>query len=506
MSLLEVEGLGKRFGANEVLRDLDLAIEPGEIVGLVALNGAGKTTLVNALFGVYRKDVGDVRFRGRTVPDRPGQVVRMGLARTFQNVRMPADMTAREVLAATLAGCRAGLLRLWVGRGRAESVSRSCDRLLDQFELRPFADSPAAALPFAMQRRLDVARALATAPKMLFLDEPAAGASAAEEDDLALRIRRLRDEQGITVFVIDHRLRFLFRLVDRLVFMHRGQIVADSAPGAPEDLLEHPTVRKVYATRSGAAAAGDTGVGDEGNGPEGLIALEVRDLHVQRGTIPAVRGVSLTVRKGEWLAISGPNGAGKTTLLESLAGILPASSGAVLVDGQPAPAARLYDRQVTVLVPEGREVVPTLTVAENLRLGAFHLPAGRSWRRLLEERSAWFPRIRDHLDEPAGLLSGGEQQILAVMRASLADARVVLMDEATAGLAPRLGEVVFGQIRDLAAGGLAILSSEQQVDLVTPYVTDVLTLERGRLVPGGNEADEPGSARGQLRAAGEGTP
>ena len=293
--------------------------------------------------------------------------------------------------------------------------------------------------------------------------------------------------------------------LSQFVFEHVAQGI-DGGRALRGDLLEHPTVRKVYATRSGAAAAGDTGVGDEGNGPEGLIALEVRDLHVQRGTIPAVRGVSLTVRKGEWLAISGPNGAGKTTLLESLAGILPASSGAVLVDGQPAPAARLYDRQVTVLVPEGREVVPTLTVAENLRLGAFHLPAGRSWRRLLEERSAWFPRIRDHLDESAGLLSGGEQQILAVMRASLADARVVLMDEATAGLAPRLGEVVFGQIRDLAAGGLAILSSEQQVDLVTPYVTDVLTLERGRLVPGGNEADEPGSARGQLRAAGEGTP
>jgi branched-chain amino acid transport system ATP-binding protein len=217
--------------------------------------------------------------------------------------------------------------------------------------------------------------------------------------------------------------------------------------------------------------------------------LEVRDLHVSFGAIRAVRGISLSVHEGEIVTLIGANGAGKTTTLKAISGLLRPSSGAVIYLGEnitgQQPHCRV--RAGLVQVPEGRGIFSNLTVAENLQLGAFtrHDAAVKADR---EQILDLFPRIRERLSQMAGTLSGGEQQMLAMGRALLARPRLLLLDEPSLGLAPRIVQTVFEIIRTMNQRGTTILLIEQNARMALQAANRAYVLEAGAIIMEGAAA------------------
>ncbi len=217
--------------------------------------------------------------------------------------------------------------------------------------------------------------------------------------------------------------------------------------------------------------------------------LDVQDLHVSYGPIKAVRGVSLQVAEGEAVAIVGANGAGKSTLLRALCNLLPRASGKVMFAGRSTagvPTHLLAGREGMLLVPEDRAVLRSLTVLENLRLSHDTRPAGRSFAAANEEVFAHFPRLRTRAGQAAGNLSGGEQQMLTLARALVSPPRILLLDEPSLGLSPRLVREVYAILRDFRARGMTILLVEQNVRTALRFAHRAYVLRQGTIVQHGS--------------------
>jgi branched-chain amino acid transport system ATP-binding protein len=237
MSLLRVEVVSKSFGGLLALRDVSLEVEPGSIHGLMGANGAGKTTLFSIIAGNQRATSGRVLFEGRRIDGMtPDRVCRAGIARTFQIVRPFPGMSVREnVETAALFG-------------RAETPSpaeaaRIGAQVLRDIELSVDPDFPAAALTLSGRKRLEVARALATGPKLLLLDEVMAGLTPAEVTDMTAAIRRARESHGLTILIVEHVVDALTKLSDRITVLHHGQRIAE---GTPSDVVSNPDVVAAY--------------------------------------------------------------------------------------------------------------------------------------------------------------------------------------------------------------------------------------------------------------------
>ena len=218
--------------------------------------------------------------------------------------------------------------------------------------------------------------------------------------------------------------------------------------------------------------------------------LEVRDLHVSYGEIPALKGVSLEVARGEIVALLGSNGAGKTTTLKTLSGLLPARSGDVLLEGESVRGmpAHLIVRKGIAHVPEGRRVFNRLTVRENLEMGAY-TRSDSGVAADLERMFSLFPRLRERQAQVAGTLSGGEQQMLAIGRAIMANPRLLLLDEPSMGLAPVLVEQIFDTVRSINRHGTTILLVEQNAALALEVAQRAYVLETGSIVLSGAATD-----------------
>jgi branched-chain amino acid transport system ATP-binding protein len=218
--------------------------------------------------------------------------------------------------------------------------------------------------------------------------------------------------------------------------------------------------------------------------------LEVRGLHVFYGHVHAVRGVSLTVRRGQIAALIGPNGAGKSSTLNAIAGLLRPAAGEVLLDGQPLarlPAHRVA-RSGAVLVPEGRGILQRMTVEENLKVAAEMHP-GRDLRDRIDGQLRRFPSLERRRDLPAGQLSGGEQQMLAIARALLQRPRLLLLDEPSMGLSPVLVRQVFDILAGIQREGIALLLVEQNARAALALSEHAYVLERGQIALDGRAAD-----------------
>jgi branched-chain amino acid transport system ATP-binding protein len=246
--ILEVDNVTLRFGGVVALDQVSFHINEGEILGLIGPNGAGKTTCFNVMTGVYQATSGMVRFQGDPLGRRKKfQITKLGIARTFQNIRLFANMTALEnVMVGSDAHHRTGVLTAMfdLPRHRAEEAEGRdrAHELLDFMGLGRKADELARNLPYGDQRRLEIARALATGPKLLCLDEPAAGFNPAEKTKLMQLIRTIRD-QGYTVLLIEHDMKLVMGVTDRIVVLEFGRKIAE---GLPAEIQDHPAVIAAY--------------------------------------------------------------------------------------------------------------------------------------------------------------------------------------------------------------------------------------------------------------------
>jgi len=249
MNLLQLEDVGVRFGGLQALQAVDLEVKQGEIFGLLGPNGAGKTTLFNVISGLTAPSSGTVRWRGASLDGLSShRIARLGIARTFQNLRLFSSMSCLEnVLVGMHQHARqpplAALLQTQSFRRRESQLQQQALALLDLFQLAATAHQDAASLSYGDRRRLEMARALASRPQLLLLDEPAAGMNPSEKDDLKNLIRRVRDEFALTVLIIEHHVPLMLGLCDRLAVLNFGQRIA---LGSPEQVRRDPAVIRAY--------------------------------------------------------------------------------------------------------------------------------------------------------------------------------------------------------------------------------------------------------------------
>jgi ABC-type branched-subunit amino acid transport system ATPase component/ABC-type branched-subunit amino acid transport system permease subunit len=501
MPLLELRGVTVHFGGVAALDDVDLRVKRGAVHALIGPNGSGKSTLVNVVSGVCRPNHGHVLLAGEeTTHASASACSRAGIARTFQACQIWRRMTVLEnVMIGAHARTPGGMLssafvpvwlRPWERRAREHALG-----VLRFVGLAARAYDDAGTLPFTDQRRLEIARALAADPDLLVLDEPAAGMHPGEVRQLVELVRSVHDA-GVTVVLVEHHMEIVTELATTVTVLNFGRVIAH---GSVADVAADPEVVKAFlgerdrdAPAAPAAPVAAAAPVSGGPAPDAPL-LAVRGLHVRYGAAPALHDVSLDVGRREVVALVGANGAGKSTTLRTISGmteLLKSVSGTIVFDGRRIDhlAAHAIARLGVAHVPEGRRVFPESTVEENLVLGAYRRRDAHV-RRDVEAVYERFPVLAQRRRQPAGLLSGGEQQMLAIGRALMARPRFLLLDEPSLGLSPIAVDEVFEIIENLAREDVTILLVEQLATRALDLADRAYILETGSVVRHGRASE-----------------
>lgn len=454
--VLSCSGLTRSYGGLTAVHRVDLEVRSGEVVGLIGPNGAGKTTLLNLLSGFERPDSGHVELGGiQYAAPRPHVLARRGLARTFQHARLAAGLTTGG--------------NVIVGRRRHQDPCRLLERLSPG--LGRMVNEPVSGLTYSERRLVEIARSLAGQPRVLLLDEPAAGMTAPEVEGLRSALDDLKRE-GMGILLVDHRLELVFSVCDRIMVMDHGEVLTS---GTPDQIRADARVRDCYLGAPTKERCRRTG-------HPGERLLELSDVSVGYGGKTVLHGVDFTVSRGELVCLVGPNAAGKSTLLKAIMGKIPVSHGRIAFSGRDlgraGAAARVHSG--IGLVPEGRRIFPDLTVEENLLLGGFTLDKAEKSAQL-QRVYGIFPTLADRRAQKGGTLSGGEQQMLAIGRALMATPRLLLLDEPTMGLSPRMAHAVLDLIDRLNRDGMTVIVVEQQARLVADMADRLLVAASGSI-------------------------
>ena len=489
--VLRVQDVSVHFGGLKAVSEVSLEVQEGSITALIGPNGAGKTTLFNAISRLQEMTAGRVWFGDTELTKLdPASAARVGMARTFQNLRIFVNMS---VLENVLVGChRHEKSGFWSGGlgfpSQRREEKRSRTRAMDALELVGLKDQamlPASSLPYGQQRLVEIARALASEPRLLLLDEPAAGMNASEREYLIARIETIRDA-GVTVLLVEHDMDLVMDISDEINCLDYGKLIAC---GTPEKIQRDEKVIAAYLGvdrgEVDLCATRDLVDGEKCPVPEDLLVVD--GLVTSYGSIEALHGVSLTVHKGVVVAVLGANGAGKSTLLHTISGIVHPNHGHVYFQG--VEITKMAPEKIVTKgicqVPEGRQLFPSLSVEDNLVVGA----SGLKDRSSLADDIAYvyelFPILGERRKQDAGTLSGGEQQMLAIGRALTGHPTLLLLDEPSMGLAPLAVERIFEALAKLNKEGLTMLMVEQNAEMALSLAHNAVVLQTGNVTLSG---------------------
>jgi branched-chain amino acid transport system ATP-binding protein len=461
---LSVREVTKRFGGVAALSDLSFDVAPGELLGVIGPNGAGKSTLLGLIKGAHRPTSGEIVFEGEHRIDRmrPHAAARLGISRAHQIPRPFGRMTVRQnlLVAAQSAGGRGG------DGARVEDVLALCG-LADR------AGREAGTLPLLDLKRLEVARALALDPRLLLLDEVAAGLVGHEIDEITELIASVH-RRGVTILLVEHVQALVQALAQRVIVLDFGRQIAS---GTPTEIAEDPEVVRVYLGTGGATAV------NTGERPATPTLLQASGLSVDYGKLRALQAIDVEVREQEIVAVLGANGAGKSSLARTLAGLVPAAEGRIVLAGEDV-TDQLEHRRARkgiALCHEGRRLFSELTVRENLELAAYSGASTEHQEDLFARVDQLFPLLRERAGAYAGQLSGGQQQMVAIARALVSDPRLVIFDELSLGLAPQIIDEIYEVIEQIRSWGISIVLIEQNAYRALAVADRAYVLERGRI-------------------------
>lgn len=504
---LECSAVTVHFGGLVALKDVDLSVPASTIVGLVGPNGAGKSTLFGVLSGLLRPTRGRVSMDGDDVTAaRPQVRASRGLARTFQHPEIFSGLTVREhlVLAHRVRHARS---RIWSDlftmgslRPPTREEQSEVDELIELMGIGAIAHRPASGLPLGSARLVELGRALASSPTVLLLDEPSSGLDSTETAQFESTLTRVARDRGISVLLVEHDVELVMRMCDRVDVLDFGVLIAS---GTPEQVRSDPAVRAAYlgedleAGRTDRVGAGERPLAltsepasesemeGEAAGPvaDTATALLVENLDVRYGDAAALSGISFSLGAGKVLAVLGPNGAGKSSLARAVSGLVRPYSGRVVVDGQDVSSASAFTirRAGVVHLPEGRGVFRSLSVIDNLKMAVASVEGRQARRDSLELALATFPVLASRRRQLAGSLSGGEQQMLSLARALATWPKLLVADEMSLGLAPKMVDLVFEGLERARQAGVSIVMIEQYVHRALAFADDCLVLQRGVL-------------------------
>jgi len=473
---LEVQGVAKAFGGIHAVQDASLSVGERSLHALIGPNGAGKTTLFNLMSGLFRPDRGRVLLDGRDITgEAPHRIVAAGLSRSFQITNLFPALTVEENLRLAVQARDPSHFNGWTRATAVAPVMRKTRELIRYLGLSGMERAEAGALSYGGQRLLDMGLALASAPRVLLLDEPLAGLAAAERERVANLVKRISHE--LPVLMVEHDIDRVFALADRVTVMNEGRVLVD---GTADDARNSPAVQEVYIGAGTSALTARV----EQRAPQAtgraLLVLDSVDAYYGKSHI--LQRASLVAHEREIVALLGRNGAGKSTLLKTTIGIVRAAAGSIALGGEEMtgrPAAEIA-RQGVAYVPQGRGLFAGMSVRDNLELGRLKRRAGGAvWSE--EKIMEFFPRLKSRLDTPADFLSGGEQQMVAVARALSGHVRVLLLDEPFEGLAPAVVEELFDAF-DKLRGEVTMVIVEHNLDLVLALANRAYVLERGSVV------------------------
>jgi branched-chain amino acid transport system ATP-binding protein len=445
-------------------------------------NGAGKTTAFNLISGFYTPDEGNVLLNGQSIAGlSPEAITHAGIGRSFQITNLFPTLSVEENLRLAVQARHPQRFDPWTNARLIDQIEAETSAVVRYLGVAGIERAEAGERSYGGQRLLDMGLALATKPRVLLLDEPLAGLAAAERQRIGDIIKRISSD--VPMLLVEHDIDRVFQIADAITVMNEGQVLVD---GTVEDARSSPRVQEIYIGSGAATVAAKP----RESAVEPAMLLTANHINTFYGKSHVLVDVSFDIHQHEIVALLGRNGAGKSTLLKTLTGISRPASGSITLDSHEIAGRPSHEiaRLGIGYVPQGRGLFAGMTVDQNLELGRLKRETGHGVRWDLDRIFEYFPRIRERLNTPADLLSGGEQQMVAVARALSGDVKVLLLDEPFEGLAPTIVEQLFESF-DKLRHEVSIIIVDHHLDLALALSDRTVALERGRVIHKGPSKD-----------------